>query len=126
MPITVVQGGAFPNPYPHMNDEQRTAAQDVIAQLDYADLFAGQGTLRQVPLMRVDMQTVIPGPPRRSNIQVQVNGVDGHSTVAHADFDRTLATNNLENQRGALNKVISALNRSLDDGHTWFVAGNNP
>lgn len=126
MPITVVQGNAIPNLAVNVTQAQKTAAQNVIALLQYDDLFRAAGTLRNVPVMRVDMQGVIPGPPQRSNIQVQINGVNGHSTVAHADFSRVLATANPPNQTGALNRVISALNQSLDSGRSYIVAGTNP
>lgn len=126
MPITVVPGNAIPNLAVNLTQAQKTAAQNVIALLQYDDLFRAAGTLRNVPVMRVDMQGVIPGPPQRSNIQVQINGVNGHSTVAHADFSRTLATANQPNQAGALNRVISALNQSLDSGRSYIVAGTNP
>lgn len=127
MPINVVAGGAINNRYPNaLNGTQRSDAQAVIALLDYADLFRGAGLLRKSGTMRVDMQGVIPGTPVRSNIQVQVNGVNGFSTVAHADFSRNLDTTDPANQRGALNKVISALNQSLDHGTSYTVSGTNP
>lgn len=125
MPISVIQGAAIQNLFAS-NPNQRTAAQTVIAQLQYADLWRGAGTLRNTLLMRVDMQGHIAGPPIRYNIQVQVNGVASNSTVAHADVSSLIASTTPENQQGALNKVISALNQSLDTGRSYVVAGNNP
>jgi hypothetical protein len=76
--------------------------------------------------MRVDMQGQIPGPPIQSNIQVQVNGMHGNSTVAHAIVFSTIQTNNPANQQGSTNAVIAALNLSLDSGHSYTVAGTSP
>jgi hypothetical protein len=127
MPITVIQGAAINNRFATpLTQRQRSDAQAAIAQLQYADLFRGAGTLHTSGTMRVDMQGVIAGNPQRSNIQVQINGINGASTVAHADFARNLATTNAQNQVGAANKVISALNQSLDTGRTYAVAGTNP
>lgn len=35
-------------------------------------------------------------------------------------------TNDPANQRGAVNKVVSALNQSLDSGRSYTVTGTNP
>lgn len=125
MPITVTQDIVIKNIFVP-NQNQRTAAQTVIAQLQYADIWRDAGTLRNVALMRVDMQGHIAGPPVRYNIQVQVNGIANNSTVAHADISSLIASTNPQNQQGALSKVISALNLSLDTGHSFIVTGNNP
>jgi hypothetical protein len=108
------------------NQQQRTAAHEVIAQLQYADLWRGAGTLHQNNLVRVDMQGTIAGNPVRPNIQVQVNGIRGNSTIAHADVSARLMTNDPANQRGVASKVISALNQSLDSGHSYTVTGTGP
>jgi len=100
MPITRAQGGAIPNLHaPSVG--QRGSAQNVIAQLQYSDLWRGAGTLRDNGIMRVDMQGHIPGPPIQYNIQVQIDGMQGNSTVAH-------------------------VNQSLDSGHSYTVAGTSP
>lgn len=130
MVVSIVQNGPIPNYYTGLNAARRTAAQNVIAQLQYADLWRGAGTLYTNDLMRIDMQGLIPahgGTPAQSNIQVQVNGVTGHSTVAHANVSYSLnGITNAENQQGAANQVISALNRSLDSGYSYSVTGTLP
>lgn len=125
MPMNVIQGGPIPH-RPAITNAQREAAYNVIAQLDYTDLWLGPGTLRSNQLMRVDMQGQIAGPPVQSNLQVQINGVQGRSTVAHAIVSASIMTNNQQNQQGARNKVVEALNKSLDDGHGYTVNGTNP
>jgi len=125
MPITLVVTGPINNHHAP-NAAQRDATQDVIATLQYADLWRGPGTLRQNAIMRIDMQGNIPGPPLMKNLQVQVNGLNGASTVAHANVSTTIQSNDPGNQRGALKKVISALNQSLDTNQSYVVGGTNP
>ena len=125
MPMQVMQGQPIPNHF-QPNQAQRNAAHDVIAQLEYGDIWRGAGTLHKNNLVRVDMQGTIPGNPVRHNIQVQVNGIQGNSTIAHADVSASIMTNDPPNQKGAANKVISALNQSLDSGDTYTVTGTNP
>lgn len=125
MPMTVTQGAVIPN-HLQPNANQRNAAHEVIAQLQYADLWRGAGTLHKNAAVRVDMQGTIAGNPVQHNIQVQVNGVHGASTIAHANVSASIMTDDPANQRGAANKVISALNQSLDSGHSYSVAGSNP
>jgi muconolactone delta-isomerase len=128
MPVTITQGAAINN-YLAPNQARKTSTQNVVAQIQYADIWRGAGTLRNNGVMRVDMQGQIAaagGVPARQNIQVQVNGVAGHSTVAHADVSHSLQTNDPINQRGVVNKVISALNQSLDSGRSYTVTGSIP
>jgi hypothetical protein len=87
MPMQVTEGQPIPNHF-QPNQNQKTAAHEVIAHLQYADLWRGAGTLHNTQLVRVDMQGTIAGDPVRHNIQVQVNGIGGHSTIAHADVLR--------------------------------------
>ncbi len=128
MPMVVAPGGPIPNHFANANQRQLKAAQEVIAQLQYADIWRGAGTLHESKneLMRLDMQGTIPGNPVRHNIQVQVNGIQGASTVAHADVSASLMTHDAANQRGVANKVISALNQSLDNGQSYTVTGTSP
>lgn len=125
MPITRTQGAAIPHIF-LPNNAQRESAYQVIAQLEYADLWRGAGQLRTNNVMRVDMQGHIPGAITQYNIQVQVNGINGHSTVAHAIVSGSLQTTNAQNQQGALNAVIAGLNQSIDTGCTFTVAGSVP
>ena len=77
--------------------------------------------------MRIDMQgTFVKDGQMYSNIQVQVNGKQGKSTVAHANVSDSIATEDPANQKGAVNAVITALNLSLDSGHSYEVNGSIP
>jgi uncharacterized protein (DUF2267 family) len=46
--------------------------------------------------------------------------------VASAQISDSLGTADPVNRRGVANQVISALQRSLDDGHNWEVSGTIP
>ena len=97
MPIVVEQGGPIPNHYPP-NQKQRESAQNVIAKIDYDDLWRGAGTIADNGVMRVDNQGKIVGPPALYNIQVQVDGISGKSTVAHANVSTSTQTGDKINQ----------------------------
>ena len=127
MPINIAKGDDIPNHH-KPNQNQKQSSQDVIAKLDYVNLWQPAGKLRDDGTMRVDMQGHFPGPggENMSNIQVQVDGMPGKSTVAHATVSSSIMTENKENQQGAVNAVISALNQSLDSGHSFLVNGTNP
>ena len=127
MPITVTAAGPIPNYFGKPNKGQRASAQEVIKKLDYADIWRNrQQTLYDNGTMRLDIQGTIPGPPERQNLQVQVDGVKGHSTVAHADVSSTIQTTDPANQRGVVRKVQSALMQSLDSGDSYDVRGTSP
>ncbi|HEX7363400.1 MAG TPA: hypothetical protein VF283_23155 [Bryobacteraceae bacterium] len=130
MPIAVNQGAAIPN-YPAQAPSQaiKTAAQTVIAQLQYGDIWRGAGTLHNNGAVRLDMQgqiAAVGGAPAQQNIQVQLNGVRGRSTVAHANVSHSVVTDDPANQRGVARKVISALNQSLDSARSYTVTGSIP
>jgi len=122
MPITVVPTGPINN-RGIPNQAQRSSAYDVIAMLDYTDLWLGLGTIHKDANVRVDQQ---PHGPNQRNIQVQINGIVGNSTIAHTVLSTTVQTNDPTNQVGVANKVISALNQSLDTAQSFSVAGSIP
>jgi uncharacterized protein (DUF2267 family) len=129
MPITLTQGEVIPNRLLALSARETEATYSVIAALDYDDLWRGPGTLHEDErmLMRVDAQgSYMEGGFRQYNIQVQKNGINGASTVACAIVSSVIQTNNAQNQAGAKNKVISALNQSLDSGRIYTVRGSNP
>ena len=127
MPINQNREDPIPNHY-EPNQNQRNKSHDVIAKLIYSDLFRdGAGTLHANDLMRVDMQGYFfRDGIKHYNIQVQVNQKGGKSTVAHANVSETISSDNPGNQQGAVNAVISALNKSLDSGDSYLVDGSNP
>jgi uncharacterized protein (DUF2267 family) len=129
MPITLTRGAVIPNRYIGLTQREKEATYIVIAALDYDDLWRGPGTLHEDErmLMRVDAQgSYMEEGFRQHNIQVQKNGIRGSSTVACAIVSSVIQTDNNQNQAGAKNKVISALNQSLDSGRIYTVRGSNP
>ncbi|MDE3205664.1 MAG: hypothetical protein KGQ66_15770 [Acidobacteriota bacterium] len=126
MPIEVAQGNGINN-YFEPNRSQREDAQEVINKLEYEDIWRGSKTLREAGTMRLDMQgSYSEGQFTIYNLQVQVNGISGSSTVAHALVSDEVCQDDPANQRGVVNKVIGALNQSLDTGSTYSVTGSIP
>ncbi|MDX0698132.1 hypothetical protein [Sinorhizobium medicae] len=102
------------------NGKQEKDCQAVIAEITFADLGRGAGTLHTVGGARVDMQ----GPTKEgANIQVQI----GKGTVAAAIISNSVQqTTDPANQRGAANATISVLNQSMDSGTVWELTGTLP
>jgi hypothetical protein len=102
------------------NASQRADCQAVIAQLTFADLGRGAGTLHTVGSARLDMQGNTGG---SANLQVQI----GTGTVAAGLVSNTLLeTPDPLNQKGVAHAAISILNQSLDTGTVWQLAGKLP
>ncbi|MEL6115046.1 hypothetical protein P0Y67_07500 [Photobacterium sp. SP02] len=132
MAINVQQTGPINNLFPGspnvFNNNQKEAVYNVIGQLTYADIYRNNaGTIVQNQTMRLDMQgTFMQGNYRFHNLQVQVNGVNGNSTVAHVNVSEETMTNDQPNQQGVLRKVQSALNQSFDNAASYQVTGTAP
>jgi hypothetical protein len=132
MPVNLIQNGPIPNIFQgspnSLNKERKEAVYNVIGRLEYHQIFQNAaGTLVINDLMRVDMQgTFMQACQRFHNIQVQVNGVAGKSTVAHANVSESTMTDDPINQTGVRNRVSSALNQSFDSGHSYSVTGTAP
>lgn len=129
MPVNVTNTQTpIPNIFLNINNIIRNDAHDAIGALQYTDLFRAAGTLTQSNTIRIDMQ----GHFQRnglewSNIQAQVNGINGNSTVAHIEVSNAGANiNDPTNQCGFANRVRSALEQSLDNGTTFQVTGMYP
>jgi hypothetical protein len=103
------------------NAGQRSECQAVIAQLQFADLGRGAGTLHTVGAARIDMQGRTAAGD--ANIQVQIGGGSVAAVmVAHS----AQQTTDPANQRGAANGAISVLNQSMDSGTIWNLTGSLP
>ena len=103
------------------NARQRSDCQAVMAQLVFADLGRGPGTLHEVGDARLDMQGRTAAGD--ANLQVQI----GRGTVAAAMIANSVQqTTDPQNQRGAANGAISVLNQSMDSGTVWNLTGSLP
>ncbi|MBY5524414.1 hypothetical protein HFO60_26900 [Rhizobium leguminosarum] len=100
---------------------QRNDCKAVIAQITFADLGRGAGTLHSVGVARVDMQGRTAAGD--ANIQVQMGG---HTVAAAMIFNSVQQTTDPANQRGAANGTISVLNQSMDSGTVWNLTGTLP
>jgi hypothetical protein len=123
--VNVAAGGPFPNPYPGMNNAQHADATNVIAQLTFGDLYRNPPFRIQGPanLVRLDVQGVIPGNGR--NWQVQVNGVNGASTLSTMLIDGTLAgASTADRQVYVARSARNGLVQSLNSGNTYRVTGD--
>jgi hypothetical protein len=75
--------------------------------------------------MRIDMQGTTTGTadtPVQHNLQLQM----GNSTIAHVNVSVSVKTTDPINQKGVVNKVVSALNQSMDTGLSYAVEGSIP
>lgn len=132
MPIQISQGGNIPNIYPGspevFSKNKKESVYNVIGMLEYSQIFQNaSGTLQKNKDMRIDMQgTFVSDNQKFHNLQVQVNGINGNSTVAHVNVSESTMTDNEDNQRGVVRKVHSALNQSFDNGDSYTVTGTAP
>ena len=121
MPLTKTDTGNAIRGLAALTAAQRRDCQDVIAQIDFADLGRAPGTLHTVRTARIDVQGHTAAGD--VNIQVQV----GANTAAAALIATTVLTvTDPANQRGAAHGAVSVLNQSLDSGTIWNLTGTLP
>ena len=130
MTVTVIQGAAIAGAIAP-NAAQHAAAKRAIELLTYADLWGGARTIHTDPPRAARAQQVCrldeQGNFARagfnwSNLQVQI----GNASCAHAEVSAQTANNDAQNRVGVRNRVVSALNQSLDSGNTFVVSGTSP
>lgn len=120
--LQVQQLGMMPNRYGNMNANQQNAAMHAIDAIDFADVWRGAGTIVNQGGVRVDVQGRTGS--QQQNLQVQINGVQGNSTVSTALIADSVGETSIEAQRVyALRKIKNALFSSLNDGHIYGVSG---
>lgn len=128
MPLQVNQGGAMPHPAPPINAATHDNTVDIINALSYADIWGGAGTIRTVGNVRMDRQggIVVGG----QNLQVQINGMHGNSTIATVIVAGTVAIAHITvaQQTYAARKVKAAFFDGLNDfengnAHVYSVTG---
>ena len=121
MPLTKTDSGNRIRGVGQPTPRQRSDCHEVIAQLDFADLGRGAGTLHEFGQVRLDLQGRTGAGD--VNLQVQI----GRATVAAALIAHTvLGAGDEANRRGAASAAISVLNQSLDSGTIWHLAGSLP
>ena len=124
MPITVVQGGPIPNGVV-FNAAQNTDARTAIANVNLPDVWRGGRTISNTALVRVDSQGNDAN--GRANLQAQLNGVGGASTIAHVLVDASGGAVSGQAQAAqalyAIRQIRGALQNSLSSGTTYYVTG---
>jgi len=99
----------------NLNNEQRQNVTEAIDALDFHELPGGAGTAVRTGQIRIDRQGQTGN--NEQNIQVQVNGVNGPSTVATILIPNRYLNNTLNDHGRAqvINRVRDALRRSFRD-----------
>ncbi len=120
--VVITQGGVIPNYFGAPSPRQRQDATDAIAQLTFADIWRlppwriNQGTVR------LDIQGVIAGGGR--NLQVQINGIAGNSTISGVTVQGNLANASTAARQAYVQRMVrSALVQSLNTANMQNVNG---
>ncbi len=130
MPITSTQGANIPN-RAIPNAAQRTDAILAISQVALADCWrlaqgGGGRTISNSPSVRIDVQSL--DGAGVSNVQAQLNGVNGHSTIAHVQLAPSIGMTNGPRADAqatyAIRQIRGALGNSLANGTTYTLTGN--
>ena len=120
--LQVERMGDVRNAYGNMNANQERDARLAINAIDFADVWRGAGTIVNQGLVRLDVQGRTAA--GEQNLQVQINGVNGNSTVAAALIAESVQNANIEAQRVyAVRKIKDALFSSMNDNHIYRVTG---
>ena len=120
--LQVERMGDVRNAYGNMNANQERDARLAINAIDFADVWRGAGTIVNQGLVRLDVQGRTAA--GEQNLQVQINGVNGNSTVAAALIAESVQDASIEAQRVyAVRKIKDALFSSMNDNHIYRVTG---
>ena len=122
--VTTAAGNGIPNRYGgDITEKIRKDAREAISSVTFEKI-GGAGTISTTKKVRVDNQGAL---PNGYNIQAQLNGERGHTTIAHAlvyALPTTTDNNRLQYQnREICNNIKKALNKSFDSGLTYLVNG---
>lgn len=127
MPINTNSNGVqIPNQPGPINANQRADAIRAIQQLQFADIYRAGNTIANDHSVRIDCQGVnVAG---QANLQAQLNGVQGNSTIAHVLVDQTVGQVQIGPAQQAqtlyaIRQIKGALSNSLTDRTTWLVQG---
>lgn len=110
------------NNYYQPSPANRQDATDTIAQLTFADIWRLPPFRISVGTVRLDVQGAIAGGGR--NWQIQVNGINGASSIAAIVVQGNLATASTEERQAYVQRMVrSALVQSLNSARTMDVNG---
>lgn len=131
MAVKLVDEGAAPS-HPgsaSVNSAVKVEAMSLISELTLDRMFGEARTIHSLHYCRIDRQ---PPPAGGMNIQVQLNGLTGDSSIStcivHSSVLDSLATwpqGLRKHQDGWLNRQIRiALTKSLENGHIFHLSGS--
>ncbi|MBV8256154.1 MAG: hypothetical protein JO154_26405 [Chitinophaga sp.] len=120
--ITVSIGQNIPNYPANVSNKNITDAQNAIGQLTFADIWRLPPFRIEYGSVRLDVQGAIAGGGR--NWQVQINGINGNSTISATLVQGNLATaSTAERQQYVQRMVRNALEQSLSTKKVTDVNG---
>ncbi|EGC37927.1 hypothetical protein DICPUDRAFT_91531 [Dictyostelium purpureum] len=123
--LSVEKEGDIPNRATNLSSRQKKDASEAIAQLEYSKIFYNSaGTIANHGSIRIDMQGIFTHfGTRYHNIQAQINGIKGSSTVAHVSVSEESMSTKTSEQKHVVRKVRNALLESLKSGKSYRVKG---
>ncbi|KAM9973508.1 hypothetical protein ACTFIW_010602 [Dictyostelium discoideum] len=122
--VVVSKGGDIPNKFKQsLTDKNKKDVSEANSQIDYASIFKlKQGTIGNHGTIRIDMQGVFTQNGQKwHNLQAQVNGISGSSTVAHVNVCENVMSSKTNEQKEVQRKVRNAMLQSLSSGKTFNV-----
>ncbi|MBC9909890.1 hypothetical protein [Chitinophaga varians] len=120
--INITPQGAIPNYPGTVSNKNITDAQNAIGQLTFADIWRLPPFRIEYGTVRLDVQGAIAGGGR--NWQVQINGMQGGSTISATLVQGNLATaSSSERQQYVQRMVRNALEQSLASRNVMNVNG---
>lgn len=118
----VAPNGAINNYFGAPSPAQRQNATDAIAQLDFGDLYRAPPFRINVGAVRLDAQGL--NAAGDANWQVQINGVHGNSSIAHAQIAGTLGFASTADRQAYIQRIArNALVQSLNTGNRQDATG---
>jgi len=124
MPINSVQGGPINNAGV-MNAAIRRDAALAIGLVELGKVWRKGKKIANTPLVRVDCQGVDDN--GQANLQAQINGQQGNSTIAHVLVDQSVGETSGSRADAqkvyATRQIRGALQNSLSTGNTYTLTG---
>ncbi|EAL73093.1 hypothetical protein DDB_G0269008 [Dictyostelium discoideum AX4] len=123
--VVPIPGENIPNGV-NSNNKNKKDLKSAAEDLNYANIFRDrQGTIVKGESVRIDMQGSYTRDGQRwFNLQAQLNGIKGKSTIAHVNVAQNAMSNNLAEQAHVTNVVIAAMLNSYIIGKTYHVLDN--
>ncbi|PMR68296.1 hypothetical protein [Halomonas heilongjiangensis] len=120
--LQVQRQGPIRNAFGNMNQNQHADAVAAINSLTDTAIWRGAGTIINQGTVRIDVQGYTGAGDL--NLQAQINGVSGNSTVAAILVAASVAEANIPAQHVyATRKLKNALFESMNDGYIYRVSG---